>query len=395
MQTILFIESGTSGGGSFESLYQYLCVINRQKYRPIVVFFNDNRFTEFLTELGITFYIITHPLYSKNSPPSINRFINLAAHHLKKYVPWIYLISISFTHKPVINKLEWIIKENKVDLLYLNDQINRDLFCLVLVKRTEVKCISHLRSIDGQNFEPYACFANKNISTYIANSEFTKNYWIKKGVDPNKTITIYNSIENLNIEPINIHNYLKLNNNQYKIKFIGYVGRLVFKKNLAFLLKVFDIFNQKFPDSLLIIVGDGPMRKVIENAATALGIEKSIVFTGYLNNAKEIIASLDLLVLPSIVEEFGRVLIEAMQLCTPVVAANSGGIPEVIKHEYNGLLAKPDDEKEFCKAIERMLFDESLRAKCIKNGHKTTIEKFGIKQYANKIEKIYKKVLAD
>ena len=83
-----------------------------------------------------------------------------------------------------------------------------------------------------------------------------------------------------------------------------------------------------------------------------------------------------------------------MQVKTPMVATNSGGIPEVVQHEYNGLLVDYDDDEALSQAMERVLTDKHLRAKLVKNGRKTVQDKFTIERYASEIERIYDHILS-
>ncbi len=81
-----------------------------------------------------------------------------------------------------------------------------------------------------------------------------------------------------------------------------------------------------------------------------------------------------------------------MQVGTPIVATDSGGIPEVVKHEYNGLLVNYGDEVSLQKAMERVLDDEGLRSKLIENGSQT-VDRFSIERYKADLENIYSVVL--
>ena len=67
MYNILFLESGTSGGGSFESLYQHLRVIDRERWCPVAVYLNETRFVDSVRKLGIAVYVLTDWMYSTYS----------------------------------------------------------------------------------------------------------------------------------------------------------------------------------------------------------------------------------------------------------------------------------------------------------------------------------------
>jgi glycosyltransferase involved in cell wall biosynthesis len=91
---------------------------------------------------------------------------------------------------------------------------------------------------------------------------------------------------------------------------LGYVGNINHVKNLRFLLDVFKDVNQKIPETFLLIIGDGPDRLEIERYAVSLEIDKSIIFTGRVDNVNEILNAIDLMLLPSLYEGLPNVVME-------------------------------------------------------------------------------------
>ena len=132
-------------------------------------------------------------------------------------------------------------------------------------------------------------------------------------------------------------------------------------------------------DSLtLVLAGNGPLRPELESLASSLGIRHRTMFLGT-QGASEIATLLhgcEILVLPSRMEPFGIVLIEAMACKAPVVATNVGGIPEIIQHEVSGILVEPENPEALCAAIRRVLTDADLRKKLVENGYSRVTERF-------------------
>lgn len=141
------------------------------------------------------------------------------------------------------------------------------------------------------------------------------------------------------------------------------------------------------------IVGDGEYKQKLMLLTQNLGIEKAVLFTGYEPRAKEIIAALDVLVLPSYRETFGRTLLEAMSVKTPVIATRSGGIPEVITHGYNGLLVDYRDVKSLSRAIICILEDKQLASRLVENGYNVCRERFSLRNHISSLELIYRRML--
>ncbi len=388
---ILYIESGTSGGGSFQSLYQHLRVINRKCFHPVVVYLNNNRYIEPVKSLGIPVYILTDLLYSNHVSSYLQRVLHKMAWIIESRMPIFYIIFLRLAHMPLLRSLDRIIYDEKINVIHLNVQISRDIFGLFVAEKTKVPCISHLRSMQSGGFDRYrANYANRIVSIFIANSSSTKQYWEKHRIDSEKIKVVYNAIIKERIIPKDIRRTWKI---EKSVSFvIGCVGRFAHWKGHGFLLQSFKGFLELRPDAILLLVGDGTYREEVVQQAIKLCLRNHVIFTGYVAQAQEIIASLDLLVLPSQNEPFGRVLLEAMVVGTPVVATDGGGIPEVVKHEYNGILVSYGDVKGMQKAMEKVLTDKDIRSRLVENGYQT-VNQFSMENYEADLEKIYRSVV--
>jgi glycosyltransferase involved in cell wall biosynthesis len=133
------------------------------------------------------------------------------------------------------------------------------------------------------------------------------------------------------------------------------VGRLSAEKGLDLFGPVLD----RLPEVRIALVGDGPHRHVLE----AQFAGRPVHFAGYLAGEElaTAVASADVLVFPSQTDTLGLVLLEAMAAGTPVVAANSGGIPEVVRHGFNGRLFPPGDAAAAASEVARLLYDPLAR----------------------------------
>jgi glycosyltransferase involved in cell wall biosynthesis len=140
-----------------------------------------------------------------------------------------------------------------------------------------------------------------------------------------------------------------------------------------------------------VLIGDGPMKEELILKTQLLKLDNSVFFAGYKTNAIEFIKSFDVLIVPSKQESFGRTIIEGMNVSTPVIATNIGGIPEIIFHKETGLLIGYGDINAFANAIELVFQDQDLSNKIVNNALARVKDLFGIKNYINKIDSIYSK----
>ncbi|MBD5536390.1 MAG: glycosyltransferase family 4 protein [Lachnospiraceae bacterium] len=151
-------------------------------------------------------------------------------------------------------------------------------------------------------------------------------------------------------------------------KVVLFVGRLAEKKGVMYLIDA-----MRKIDAILVIVGDGPLKKVLEQQASDMG--KRVAFLGAKTHdeLKLIYASADVFVAPSITAKDGdqegipTAIMEAMASGLPIVASNSGGISQLIRNGENGLLCEERDVDSLSKSINRVLCEEQLRKKLLDN----------------------------
>ncbi len=134
------------------------------------------------------------------------------------------------------------------------------------------------------------------------------------------------------------------------------VALLTPKKGIPYLLQALATLKEKRDDFALDIVGDGPNRKDYEELAEELGLASIVTFHGFLPkiDVVEFMRQCDAFVLPSLVETFGVVLIEAMACGKPVIATDIGGPNEIISAEV-GMLVPPGDPEALAEAVDYLL----------------------------------------
>jgi len=178
---------------------------------------------------------------------------------------------------------------------------------------------------------------------------------------------------------------------------ILFVGRLVERKGVEYLIKAFKEIEKDFPDYKLHIVGEGPLKKSLEFLSKRLGIEDKVKFLGFISDkelVKEYLTS-TLFVLPAIIdsrgdtEGLGVVLIEAMYFGLPVIASSVGGISDIVKDEYNGLLVREKNIEELAIAIKRLLENGKLRNEISRNAKDFIKTRFSWEKIINDFEKLY------
>jgi len=157
---------------------------------------------------------------------------------------------------------------------------------------------------------------------------------------------------------------------------------------------VVDVFarvRRELP-AVLLMVGDGPERSAAERAARENKVEREVRFLGKQDNIGDLIATSDLLLLPSENESFGLVALEAMACEVPVIASRVGGIPEVLTDGEDGFLVPPGDTAAMAQHAVEILSDDSRRIEMGKRGRQNARKRFCandvIKEYENYYERL-------
>lgn len=159
-------------------------------------------------------------------------------------------------------------------------------------------------------------------------------------------------------------------------KFILFVGNLQKIKGIKYLIEAFSKIEKTFPEFKLVIVGEGPELNNLEH-------RDKVEFKGSLSlqETKNIMKNCFCLVLPSLTEGLGRVLMEAMALSKPVIGSNIGGIPDLIKDKQNGFLFEPGNSDEIAEKLEALLTDKELARKMGEKGRQMVEIRFSNQKY--------------
>jgi glycosyltransferase involved in cell wall biosynthesis len=175
---------------------------------------------------------------------------------------------------------------------------------------------------------------------------------------------------------------------------VGTVARLHPYKGLDTLVEAVAEVSNAYPDIECRIFGDDRGEQAaLESQAATLGVESNVRFEGWTKDPYQQIAAMDVFVLPSISEGFGMVVMEALAVGTPVVASQTGGIPEIVDHGETGWLAEPGDVDAFRDRIEWCLDNPAAAAEMGEEGSQRVKERFNAGRLAEKHVQLYQSVL--
>ena len=173
---------------------------------------------------------------------------------------------------------------------------------------------------------------------------------------------------------------------------VGIVAALEDHKGHTFLIQASKILKEQSPKIKIIVVGTGSLRMELDRQVRDLGVEDIVFFLGFREDVPRILASLDLFVLSSHLEGLGTSLLDAMASRLPVVATETGGIPEVVINLKTGLLVPPRDPAALAQAVLTLYRDRELAARLASRGFEVVNQKFSAEGMAWKIIDLYEKI---
>lgn len=174
------------------------------------------------------------------------------------------------------------------------------------------------------------------------------------------------------------------------------MGRVSYEKSIDVLISSMEMVIKRDPTIKLLIIGDGPNRKELESLAKKLKLENNIIFTGS-KTGQDLINTTalgDVFVTPSKTDNLPLSIIEAMAIGMPIIGVDALGVPELVRHNYNGLIAEPDNARQIAMHILKLFKDKKLRKKMAKNSKKFSRE-FSNPLVMPKWTKLYKKLLKE
>jgi len=236
----------------------------------------------------------------------------------------------------------------------------------------------------------------KRCDKIIAVSKFLQKWLVETvGVDNNKVIYLPNGCDVKKYFPGRDgakRRELDIQDNEIVI---GTVGSLKELKDQESLIKAFASLTKSYADLKLLLVGDGPKRKDLEDFARELKISDKVIFAGNIIDTADIYRAMDIFVLPSLSENLPNTLLEAMASGLPVVATDVGDVRYILDGENGGIIVQPKDVEGIAKGIEYYLNNKQA-AKDKGNFARRRVEEFfSLDKMVNAYESLYLAIMKE
>ncbi len=171
---------------------------------------------------------------------------------------------------------------------------------------------------------------------------------------------------------------------------VGTIAELHPVKQLNRAIDSIASLSRTIPTVRYIIIGAGQCKSALQQQVANLGIEQHVFFAGAVHEAARLLPAFDVFVLPSESEAFGYVLLEAGIAHVPVVATNTGGVPDIITNNKTGLLVPVHDTPALTRALQTLLTDTKMREK-LADANATVANEFTLENMVEKTTQLYSK----
>lgn len=293
-------------------------------------------------------------------------------------------------------KLANYCKKNNINILQAHSAHALSIALIAKLFYSQVKLIG-VRRVDfhiKKNFFSQLKYNNTRIDKIVCISEFIKKILIEDGVEEEKLYTIRSGtdINKFSKAESSIELKRKLSIEEEDIV-LGTVAAFAGHKDYPNLINAFKLISQQKQNVKLCLIGDGPLKKNIENMVNELKLNEDIIFCGFQEDVGQYLKMFDIFILSSKKEGLGTSLIDALSIGLPIVASESGGIPEIIDNGNNGILVEPKNSKRLAEAIINLIDDKEKRKGLSEKALKS-VKQFSIETTVEKNIELYKYLLS-
>jgi L-malate glycosyltransferase len=232
----------------------------------------------------------------------------------------------------------------------------------------------------------------RQVDCFICASEAIRRMLVSDGVPDARAVTVHEGIDLGRVAaapPANLHEDLFL---PHGAPIVGNVAALVPHKGQRHLIESAALVVRQVPDARFVIAGEGELRPTLERTIREHRLEKHVLLAGFRPDVLSLHKAFDIFVMSSITEGLGTSLIDAMAAARPIVATETGGIPEVVVEGVTGLLVPPRDHQAMAAAIVRLLKDPQLRRQMGDAGAARARDHFSAERMVEQTLRVYQRV---
>lgn len=362
---ILYLNHAAYLGGAEIALLNLLTYIDRSRYDPVVLA-PESELTRALTALSIR--CVPIPVLDGLNRYTLPDFV--------KQLP----------------RLARLIRQEAPALIHANTNFSSE-YAGVLGKWLHVPTIGQIRDIEP--FGRIGCWLVRQNTWIVSISTAVTSYLLAERIPTHAIVRIYDGVD------LQQYRVPPLSEGQRTGMIIGLIGQIGARKGHLYFLHAARDLVQNFPDLQFWIVGQEP-RHSREGYTTQLQqyvrehqLEPYVRFWGFRTDIPDILAQLDILVVPSLQEPFGKIVIEGMAMAKPVVASRVGGIPEIVADGQTGILTPPGETQALYEALSDLIQHPEKRVQIGIAGRARVEQQFSLESTVTQTEDLYARILQE
>jgi glycosyltransferase involved in cell wall biosynthesis len=398
---VLFLEasSGQVVGGSLTGMLQLIQGLDRSRYEPVVVLYEDKPVIQSLTAQGVRMRI-----FSKRRLPKDHSFQDRPAYQRAKRYPgvtpllWNLRATLTFVFEtlPAALRLSRVFRDEAPDIVHVCNGFRGNLDAIVAARLCGIPCVVHCKGFEKHSYIERV-FAS-GVASAICMTIAIEQHCRAQRLRPPEYNVVYDGLDLDAFRPTrareDVREELGIDRDALVV---GVVGNIQAWKGQKVLLEAMLELRDAYPRAVALIVG-GAHRSgrayadELRHFVARHGLESNVIFTGARDDVGDVMNAMDVVAHTSVRgEPFGRVIIEGMCVGRPVVATRAGGVPEFVTDGKNGLLVAAGDPHELAGVLGRLFADADLRER-LSQGALESVRDFAVEYHVAEMSRIYERV---
>ena len=381
---ILFLEIACDGtiGGSHTCLYNLVSHLDMEKYKSYIGIYEATSYADKFKKIGVAVHLINR------KPVTDGNFL------IRKMRNWYRLV---YKHR---KELSCIIKENKIELVVLNNTITSSNDIVTICIKNRIPVIAYERG--HLKYSGHDIRSTSKISAAIA---------VSKSIKDNMKSQNYHAVTHVIYDGLPMHEKADCHGNGQIVDIkreidlpedsvvIGIIGNIREWKGQEYFVKAFMALGEKYSNMYGLVIGghaaeDEEYLTSLKKIAESSEAGKRLSFLGFRNDVPKLLRIFDVFIHASITPEpFGMVLLESMLNKIPVIATNFGGPVEILANGDCGILVPPGDDKAIVDGVEKYLNDPMFREEMVSRAYERVENEFDLWKTLKQVDDLFQAVV--
>jgi len=397
-RTVVFVEASSGGvvGGSLTGLLQQIRGMGPE-WRRVLALYEPKSIETALAEQGVP--VVHVPRWRV---PKQHRFQGSEAYRAVRRSGALrgglgvgrLLLRTVAEELPAALALARVIRANRATVVHLGNGVRANFDGVMACWLTRTPCVCHVKGFEKYGWRER--WASTRIDAIVCMTHAIETHCEEGGVRAPRMHVVYDALDPEHFRPARareaVREELGLSADRCAV---GIIGGIQEWKGQAVVIEAIARARRTHPELRCLIVG-GVHRagrqyaEMLRQRVRALGAEEIVSFIGLRHDVPDILNALDIVVHASVrPEPFGRVILEAMMLGRPVIAAAAGGVTEFVDEDRTGLLVPPGDVAALAAAIAALAADPARRRRIGQQAQVYARERFSISEHVRAMTTIY------